>query len=448
MFCTIRELTYSQDSYNRFRIMREKSKTMFSEAKKYIVGGVNSPVRTFASVEETPAFISKGKGSKLWDEEGNEYIDYVMSWGAIILGHADDDVVYSVQKSAEKGLGFGAVTQTETRLAKLIVSAFPAMDQVRFVSSGTEACMTALRLARAYTKRNKFIKFSGNYHGHADPLLVKAGSGLATQHIATSAGVPQTVIQDTLVAPYNDLEAVRTLFQSHKNEISAIIVEPFVGNSGFIRPKDGFLEGLRALCTEEGALLIFDEVMTGFRVAWGGAQTLLNISPDLTTLAKVVGGGQPLAALGGKSEIMSHLAPLGDVYQAGTLSGNPIAVQSGLKTLELLGNKGAYDKLGQITQMLVKGISELAKAHGIPLTVDSEGGMFGLFFSKEPVRSFEDAKKSDEVLFKNFFKGIFNRGIYWAPSLFEAGFVSLSHSEEDLLKTVSIIGDVFKEMKR
>jgi len=427
---------------------RVVSKEMYRVAQNLIPGGVNSPVRTFRAVDDFPAFIERGKGSCIWDVDGNKYIDYIMSWGAVVLGHAHDEVVDSVCEAARKGFGFGTATQGESVLAERILSAFPAMDLLRFVSSGTEACMTAIRLARGYTKRDKLIKFTGNYHGHSDSLLVAAGSGLATLSIPSSTGVPQSFIENTLVAPFNNLNYVKELFQQHKGQIAAIIVEPFVGNAGFIRPNKGFLEGLRELCTDHGALLIFDEVMTGFRLCWGGAQTLLNIAPDLTTLGKVIGGGLPIAALGGKGEIMSHLAPLGSVYQAGTLSGNPIAVASGIKTLEILGKEDSYAKLSQITQKLLNGILEAASQNGIKVQADGEGGMFGIFFAQEHVESFEDAKRSDLEMFKAFFKGVFNRGVYWAPSLFEAGFLSLAHSDADIVKTVQVIHDVFREMKQ
>ncbi len=425
---------------------RNGSKEMYRVAQTLIPGGVNSPVRSFRAVDDFPSFIQKAKGSKLWDVDGNEYIDYIMSWGAVILGHAHEEVVQSVCEAAQRGFGYGASTEGENLLAKRILSALPAMDLVRFVSSGTEACMTAIRIARGYTQREKFVKFTGNYHGHSDPLLVAAGSGIATFSLPSSKGVPQSAVENTLVAPYNNLNYVKELFRLNKGEIAAVMLEPFVGNAGFIRPSENFLQGLRDLCSEEGALLIFDEVMTGFRVCWGGVQNLVNIAPDLSTFAKVIGGGMPLAAVGGKKEIMSHLAPLGDVYQAGTLSGNPIAVACGLKTLEILGKEGTYARLTKTTQTLLKGISEIAAEYGIKVQVDGEGGMFGIFFSDEPVRSFEDAKKSDSEMFKKFFKGLLNRGIYWAPSLFEAGFISLAHTEDDIFKTIDIIEQVFRDI--
>lgn len=424
------------------------SKAKFDQAQKFIPGGVNSPVRSFRSVDDTPVFIKKGYGSKLLDIDGNEYIDYVLSWGAAILGHAEPNVVEAVSETLRNGFSFGATTEGETLLVEKILSAFPKMEAARLVSSGTEACMTAIRLARGFTGRDKLIKFSGNYHGHSDSLLVAAGSGLATYSIPTSAGVPAKSIENTLVAPFNDLSYVKELFRSNKGEIAAIILEPFVGNAGFIRPKEGYLQGLREICSNEGALLIIDEVMTGFRVAWGGAQILLNVEADITTLGKVIGGGLPLAALGGKREIMRYLAPLGPVYQAGTLSGNPLAVACGLKTLEILGNTGNYDRISKITRKLMSGILELAAEHKINVQVDSEGGMFGLFFSDRPVESYEEAQQSDTGLFKKFFKGVFERGIYWAPSMYEAGFLSLAHTEEDIHKTLDVIHDVFREVRR
>ncbi len=427
---------------------RVLSEELFRIAERMIPGGVNSPVRSFQAVDTFPSFIERGEGSRLWDVDGNAYIDYVLSWGAAVLGHAHPEVVASVCAAAQKGLGFGAATPGESQLAERILSAFPAMDLIRFVSSGTEACMTAIRLARAHTRRDKFIKFSGNYHGHADTLLAAAGSGLATFSIPSSSGVPAPCVEGTLIAPFNDLAAVKALFREHSNAIAAVIVEPFVGNAGFIRPAEGFLEGLRELCSEEKAVLIFDEVITGFRLCWGGAQTLFHIDPDLTSLGKIIGGGLALAAFGGKAEIMSHLAPLGSVYQAGTLSGNPVAVASGLKTLELLGKGDSYARLTQNMRKLVSGIADSAKECDVAVQVDGEGGMFGLFFSDAPVTSFESAKKSDLMLFKKFFKGVFEKGIYWAPSLFEAGFLSLAHSEHDIVKTLEVIQATLRDVKK
>ncbi len=428
-------------------MQRHLSEEFFHAAQNVIPGGVNSPVRSFSSVDSFPSFITKGEGSRLWDVDGNEYIDYVLSWGTAILGHAHPQVVESVCEAAQKGLSFGAATSGETELGQQILSAFPSMERIRFVSSGTEACMTAIRLARAYTQRDKFIKFSGHYHGHADSLLASAGSGLATFSIPSSGGVPKHFIEDTLVAPFNNIAAVQELFMRHKGQIAAVILEPFVGNSGFIRPAEGFLQELRDLCSTEKALLIFDEVITGFRVCWGGAQTLLGIEPDLTTLGKIIGGGMPLAAFGGKAEIMSHLSPLGPVYQAGTLSGNPVAVASGRKTLEILGKGNSYARLSQIMQQLVRGITDSANAAGLKVQVDGEGGMFGLFFADAPVHSFESAKLSDLARFRNFFKAVLERGIYWAPSQFEAGFLSIAHSEHDIAKTLQVIDDVFHQLK-
>lgn len=428
-------------------LKRDLSFEMFQISQRLIPGGVNSPVRAFRSVDDFPSFIKKGEGSKLWDVDGNEYIDYVCSWGAAILGHAHPEVVNAIHETAQNGLSFGAPTEGESLLVSTLLSAFPAMDQFRLVSSGTEACMSAIRLARAHTKRDKFIKFTGNYHGHADSLLVSGGSGLATFQIPSSGGVTQKAVDDTLLAPFNNLDAVKALFKKYPQQISAIIVEPIACNVGFIRPQVGFLEGLRELCTLEGALLIFDEVITGFRLCWGGAQTLFKISPDITTLGKIIGGGLPLAAFGAKAEIMANLAPLGSVYQAGTLSGNPVAVACGLKTLEILQRKGNYDRLAKNTDRLVCGIREIAAENDLALQADYEGSVFGLFFSKTPVNSFEDTQKTDNVRFKTFFKAIFNRGLYWAPSAFEAGFLSLAHSDEDILKTLQVISQTFREIK-
>lgn len=428
-------------------LKRDLSFELFQISQRLIPGGVNSPVRAFRSVDDFPSFIKKGEGSKLWDVDGNEYIDYVGSWGAAILGHAHPEVVKAIYETAQNGLSFGAPTEGENRLVSTLLSAFPAMDQFRLVSSGTEACMSAIRLARAHTKRDKFIKFTGNYHGHADALLVSGGSGLATFQIPSSGGVTQKAVDDTLLAPFNNLQAVKDHFQKNPKQIAAIIVEPIACNVGFIRPQTGFLEGLRELCSEEGALLIFDEVITGFRLCWGGAQTLFKISPDITTLGKIIGGGLPLAAFGAKAEIMANLAPLGPVYQAGTLSGNPVAVSCGLKTLEILQSTETYDKLAKSTDKLVRGIREIAAETKQSLQIDHEGSVFGFFFTKEPVNTFEDTSKTDNVRFKAFFKSILNQGLYWAPSAFEAGFLSLAHSNEDILKTLQVISQAFRELK-
>ncbi|MCX6116177.1 MAG: glutamate-1-semialdehyde 2,1-aminomutase [Proteobacteria bacterium] len=426
------------------QVQRSKSKLAFEEASKVIPGGVNSPVRAFRSVDGDPVFISRAKGSRVWDIDGNEYIDYVGSWGPAIVGHAHDEVLSAVFAVARNGITFGAPTELETKLAYSVLNYVPSMDMVRFVSSGTEACMSVLRVARAFTQRSKIIKFEGCYHGHGDMLLVKAGSGAATMGVPDSPGVPSGTASDTLTVAYNDLGAVAAMFEMYPNEIAALIIEPIVGNSGFIRPVPGFLEGLRALCDQFGALLIFDEVMTGFRVGLGGVQKLHGIKPDLTCLGKVIGGGMPLAAYGGRRDVMSKVAPSGPVYQAGTLSGNPVAVTCGLKTLEIVSQPQFFSILTTRTKMLIDGLKDSAQKNGIPFCADSEGGMFGFFFQNGPVKNFADAKKSDVTQFKKFFWGMLNRGVYLAPSAFEAGFVSAAHTEQDIAKTISLAFDVMK----
>lgn len=410
-----------------------------------IAGGVNSPVRAFAAVGGNPPLIARGKGAYVTDIDGNTYIDYVSSYGAAILGHAHPEVVAYIHEVAQKGLGFGAPTEGETELAQLIASALPAVPMLRFVSSGTEACMSALRLARAYTARNKIIKFSGCYHGHADPFLVKAGSGAAAQGIATSSGVPSAAVQDTIVVPFNDLSAVKEVFSQHK--IAAIIVEPLIGNCGFIRPQADFLPSLRELCTAHGALLIFDEVMTGFRVGWGGVQTATGLEPDLTTLGKVIGGGLPLAAFGGRKDIMQLLAPTGAVYQAGTMAGNPVAVACGIKTLQILASGNIYATLATRTRSLVTGLMMLAKEYHIPLTADGEGGMFGLFLAADAITSYEQAMQTDNTIFRRFFRLLLERGIYLAPSPFEAGFVSSCHTEREIAITLEKCEEAFRILR-
>ena len=425
-----------------------KSVALYAEAKKVIPGGVNSPVRAFGSVGGSPLFMKRASGAYMWDEDGNKYIDYINSWGPTILGHAHPEVVKAICDVAADGLTFGTPTARETELAQKLISALPGMDMVRLVSSGTEACMSALRVARGFTKRTKIIKFDGCYHGHADMLLVKAGSGVATLGISGSPGVPEDAAQHTLTVQFNDLNAVESLFKSCKNEIAAVILEPIVGNAGFIRPGKGFLKGLRDLCTAHGAVLIFDEVMTGFRTAWGGVQVIEAIRPDMTVLGKVVGGGLPLAAYGGRREIMEMVAPAGPVYQAGTLSGNPLATTAGLKTLEILGRPGVFAGIAAKTSRLISGLTELAAAARIPFQADCEGGMFGLFFAKEPVKSFADAKGCDTQLFGRFFRGMLERGVYLAPSAFEAGFVSLAHTDADIDATLAAAEAEFAGFKK
>jgi glutamate-1-semialdehyde 2,1-aminomutase len=422
----------------------QQSRSLFADASKVIPGGVNSPVRAFKSVDGEPLFIKRASGSKLWDADGNEYIDYVGSWGPAIVGHAHPEVLKTITDVAANGISFGAPTQLETELACAVIEKLPSIEMIRFVSSGTEACMSVLRVARAFTGRSRIIKFEGCYHGHGDMLLVKAGSGAATLGVPDSPGVPVGTASDTLTVPYNDLGAVAALFEKHPNEVAALIIEPIVGNSGFIRPDVGFLEGLRSLCTKFGALLIFDEVMTGFRVGMQGVQGLHNITPDLTCLGKVIGGGMPLAAYGGRRDIMAKVAPSGPVYQAGTLSGNPVAVSCGLKTLEIISRPGFFEQLSRRTRSLVDGLKACAKHHDLPFNADCEGGMFGFFFNARPVHNFSDAKTSDVAKFKKFFWGMMEHGVYMAPSAFEAGFVSGAHSDDDIARTLEIADKVMK----
>lgn len=415
-----------------------QSEMLFSEAKQVIPGGVNSPVRSFSSVGGMPAFIKRGMGSYLWDEDDNKYIDFVGSWGTAILGHAHPYVIEQVCATAKSGLSFGAPTKNETVLAKKIISALPSIEKIRFVSSGTEACMSALRLARGYTGRSLIVKFDGHYHGHCDSLLVKAGSGAATFGIPGSAGVPKETTDKTIVSTFNDLAALEKVFHDHGSEIAAVILEPIAGNAGFIRADENFLEGLIGLCHKNKTLFIFDEVMTGFRVTWGGCQTLWNIDPDLTTLGKIIGGGMPIAAFGGKAHIMDHLSPTGPVYQAGTLSGNPLATASGLATLEVLGDDyNNHSKLHKLCARLLEGMSRICSEAGIPFSYDYEGGMFGYYFKKENVKNFADAKSSDISLYSKIHGLMFERGVYFAPSAFEAGFMSLSHSVQNIDTTLN-----------
>lgn len=421
---------------------------LFSRACNTIPGGVNSPVRAFRSVGGTPRFIQRAKGPYIWDAEGSRYIDYLGSWGPAILGHAHPEVIQAVQQAAENGLSFGAPTEAEIEIAEAIVARLPSMEQVRLVSSGTEATMSAIRLARGYTGRSRIIKFEGCYHGHADSLLVKAGSGMLTFGNPTSAGVPAEFVQHTLVLDYNDLDAVAAAFEKYPEEIACIIVEPIAGNMNLVKPKPGFLEGLRELCTRYGTVLIFDEVMTGFRVGPQGVQGLMGIRPDITTLAKVIGGGMPVGAFGGRKEIMAHIAPLGAVYQAGTLSGNPVAVAAGLATLRLLQQPGFYETLSERSTQLAQGLQERARAAGVPFSADSVGGMFGLYFRPVVPTSLAEVSECDVELFKRFFHGMLERGVHLAPSAFEAGFVSGAHAPEVIQETLDIAADVFESLKR
>ncbi|MEE3328014.1 MAG: glutamate-1-semialdehyde 2,1-aminomutase [Myxococcota bacterium] len=422
-----------------------KSSAAFRAAKRRIPGGVNSPVRAFGAVGGTPLFIDRGKGCRIWDIDQNQYIDYVGSWGPLILGHSPPSVLRAVREALARGTGFGAPTEAETVLARSIRRALPSVEMVRMVSSGTEATMSAIRLARGVTGRDRVLKFEGGYHGHSDGLLVGAGSGVATLGIPGSPGVPAAMAELTVQVPYNDLSSVEEAFKAWPDELACVIVEPIAGNMGCIPPEPGFLEGLRALCTDHGALLIFDEVMTGFRVARGGAQRLYGVSPDLTCLGKVVGGGLPAAAYGGSNDLMQHVAPAGEVYQAGTLSGNPLAVAAGIATLEALEADGVYERLSQRSEALVGGLSRLAEEQGIPLTTTSVGGMFGFYFHPGPVRNFSEAKQNHEARFRRFFSRMLKGGINLAPSPYEAGFLSLAHRPADIAETLDVAAGALKE---
>jgi len=422
-----------------------QSSELFSQAKQYIPGGVNSPVRSFSGVGGTPVYFDRAAGAYVYDSEGKRYIDYVGSWGPMILGHAHPAVIDTVKLSAEKGLSFGAPTEIETLMAQTVCELLPSIEMVRMVSSGTEATMSALRLARGYTGRDKIVKFEGCYHGHSDSLLVKAGSGALTFGVPSSPGVPASVAADTLTLTYNDSDSVRSTFAELGDKIACIIVEPVAGNMNCIPPEPGFLQTLRDVCDQYGSVLIFDEVMTGFRVGLQGAQGLYGIQPDLTTLGKIIGGGLPVGAFGGSRKIMEYLAPLGPVYQAGTLSGCPVAMAAGLKTLELINQPGFYDALTVKTATLLQGLQAAADQAGIAFTTNQVGGMFGLFFSNEKsVSRFSQVMACDVDRFKRFFHGMLDKGFYLAPSAFEAGFVSAAHTDEDLLATMDAAAEVFK----
>lgn len=422
----------------------QQSYKLFNEAQQYIPGGVNSPVRAFKSVGGNPVFFKKAEGAYIWDEDGNLYIDYVGSWGPMILGHAHPAVVKSVQATMTNGLSFGAPTQLEIELAKTICELMPAIEKVRLVNSGTEATMSAIRLARGFTGRDKIVKFEGCYHGHVDSLLIKAGSGALALGVPTSAGLPKSYTEHTLVATYNDLASVETLFQQWGNQIAAIIVEPVAGNMNCIPPVPGFLQGLRDICNQYQSLLIFDEVMTGFRISLGGAQEYFQVTPDLTTLGKIIGGGMPVGAFGGRKEIMDHIAPLGAVYQAGTLSGNPIATTAGLATLKQIAKPEFYEYLNENTENLLQGIQTIAKAKKIPLYIQHVGSMFGLFFTDaQAVNQFEQVMQCDIERFKRFFHAMLAEGIYFAPSAFEAGFVSSVHTKPIIETTLTAVEKVF-----
>jgi glutamate-1-semialdehyde 2,1-aminomutase len=417
-------------------ILVQISETLFEEAQRYIPGGVNSPVRAFRAVGGTPRFIARATGAKIYDVDGREYIDYVASWGPMILGHAHPQVVQAVQQAATRGTSYGAPTAGELTLARMICEAFPSIELVRLVSSGTEAAMSAIRLARGYTQRDLIVKFDGCYHGHTDGLLVQAGSGATTFGIPNSGGVPVSYTQQTLSLPFNDLEAVREAFLRQRGRIAAVVLEPIPGNMGVVLPQPGFLQGLRQLTTEGGALLVFDEVITGFRVRYGGAQHLYGVTPDLTILGKIIGGGLPVGAFGGRRDIMEHIAPLGPVYQAGTLSGNPLAVTAGIETLRLLREPGVYEGLESRARRLCEGMQAAAERAGVPLHATRVGSMFCAFLTSQPVTDYASASTSDTSRFRRYFHAMLGAGVYIAPSQFEAGFVSTAHTVSDIERTI------------
>jgi glutamate-1-semialdehyde 2,1-aminomutase len=419
------------------------SKRLFEQAQRYLPGGVDSPVRAFKAVGGMPLFIKRGQGSRLFDEDGNEFIDYVGSWGPLILGHAHPRVVKAIKKAVERGSSFGAPTELETTLAKLISEAMPSIEMLRFVNSGTEATMSAIRLARAFTGRNKVLKFAGCYHGHSDGLLAKAGSGMATLGIPSSPGVPAAVTAYTLVAPYNNVEAVEKVFKYFASDIAAVIVEPVAGNMGVVLPQSGFLEGLSSLTRQSGALLIFDEVITGFRVAYGGAQQLYKITPDLTCLGKIIGGGLPVGAYGGRRDIMQMVAPSGPVYQAGTLAGNPLAMTAGIETVTILKESGAYQEIEKKSALLEKGIIKAANKAGVDIQLPRTGSMFTIFFAKDMVTDYETAARADTALYAKFFHQMLSQGIYLPPSQFEAAFVSAAHTDKDIQSTIDAAEKAF-----
>jgi glutamate-1-semialdehyde 2,1-aminomutase len=425
----------------------EKSKKAFAEAKNLMPGGVNSPVRAFKSVDMDPIFMERGKGSKMYDIDGNEYIDYVLSWGPLILGHTNDRVVESLKKVAETGTSFGTSTLIENELAKLVMERVPSIEMIRMVSSGTEATMSALRLARGITGRDKILKFEGSYHGHGDSLLIKAGSGVATLGLPDSPGVPEGIAKNTITVAYNDLAATKYAFEQFGEDIACIIVEPVAGNMGVVPPQPGFLEGLREVTTQYGALLIFDEVMTGFRVGYNCAQGYFGILPDLTCLGKVIGGGLPVGAFGGKREFMERIAPSGTIYQAGTLSGNPLAMTAGLETLSQL-TPESYDEFTRKGDMLEKGIGAAAEKYGVPHTFNRAGSMIGLFFTNEDVVNYDTAKTSDLEFFASYYREMANQGIYLPPSQFEGLFLSTAHSDEDIEKTIAAAEQAFAKLKK
>lgn len=427
-------------------ISRAKSEALFADALNYLPGGVNSPVRAFRAVGGTPFFVNKASGAHVWDVDGNQYVDYVLTWGPSILGHAHPKIIAAVKAAADHGTSFGIPNPHEVTMAKLVCEAVPSIEKIRMTNSGTEACMSAIRLARGFTKRDKIIKFDGCYHGHADSLLVKAGSGALTFGCPDSAGVPEAFTQHTIVLPFNDVDAVQAAFAANKNQIAGIIVEPVPGNAGLYLPQAGYLEFLRKITREHGALLIFDEVMTGFRLALGGAQERFGIKPDLSTFGKIIGGGLPVGALGGRADIMDLLAPAGPVYQAGTLSGNPLAMAAGIAALEALKTKSAYTRLEQLGAQLETGMRDAAQSSGVPVQFNRCGSMFCGYFTNQPVCNVADAMKSDRKRFQKFFHALLDAGIYLAPSQFEAGFISTAHSENDIEKTISAAAAAMKTL--
>ena len=422
-------------------MQQTRSQQLFEQAQRVIPGGVNSPVRSFRAVEGTPPFIARGQGSRVWDVDGNEYIDFLGSWGPLALGHAHPVVVEAVQRAAADGTSFGAPVEQEVQLAEIVCQAFPSVDMLRLVNSGTEACMSALRLARAFTGRSKIVKFAGNYHGHADGLLVQAGSGALTHGIPTSAGVPESYAAETLVASYNDTASVETLFEAWPDDIAAVIVEPVAGNMGVVVPADGFHADLRRITEANGALLIFDEVITGFRVGYGGAQALFGITPDITTMGKIIGGGLPVGAYGGRRDVMQMVAPLGPMYQAGTLSGNPLAVAAGVATLTELQRPGVYEQLEATAVRFTEGVAAAFREAEVPSTINRVASMFTGFFNPGPVTSLAQVEQSDTAIYGRYFHALLDRGVYIAPSQFEAGFVSIAHTDADIDRAIEAVGE-------
>ncbi|GEN51901.1 glutamate-1-semialdehyde 2,1-aminomutase [Halobacillus faecis] len=424
----------------------DRSKQAYTKAVELMPGGVNSPVRAFKSVQMDPIFMEKGAGSKLYDLDGNEYIDYVLSFGPLILGHADEKVTEALTKVTANGTSFGAPTEMENKLASLVKERVPSIEMLRMVNSGTEATMSALRVARGYTGRDKILKFEGNYHGHGDSLLIKAGSGVATLGLPDSPGVPESIAQNTITVPYNDLESVRYVFEEFGDDLAAVIIEPVSGNMGVVPPNEGFLQELRKMTENNGTVLIFDEVMTGFRVGYYSAQGHFDVTPDMTCLGKVIGGGLPVGAYGGKREIMERVAPVGDIYQAGTLSGNPLAMTAGFETISAM-TEEAYAAINKKVDRLIEGYEQAAEKHNIPLTVNRAGSMVGFFFTNEPVTNFETANQSDLELFTRYFQGMIEEGVYLPPSQFEGLFLSVKHTDEDIEKTIQAAEIVFSQMK-